>query len=73
MPTLTDHGNMLTLDMLLEHIPAIGRRTLKHWLQVNPDHFRERCVVKVRRKLFFDLEGMERWLCEHHASTTSKG
>jgi hypothetical protein len=73
MPTLTDNGNLLTLDMLLEQIPALGERTVKHWLQRNPDHFREMCVVTIGRKLYFDLAAMERWLLDHRGRATRKG
>ena len=65
MPILTDHGNLLTMEMLLAQIPALTERTLRYWMQTNPDRFREHCLVIVRRKTFFDLQGLERWLLDH--------
>ena len=73
MPTLTDNGNMLTLDMLLDRIPALKERTVRYWMQSNPDRFRERCVMTVGRKLYFDLAAMEQWLLEHRGSSVRKG
>jgi hypothetical protein len=63
MSTLTAH--LMTASMLIEQFPAIKLRTLKHWLQVDPDDFRARCVVKVGKKIFYDLDAIEIWLLEH--------
>ena len=32
MPILTDHGNLLTMEMLLAQIPALTERTLRYWM-----------------------------------------
>jgi hypothetical protein len=68
MPILTDHGNLLTMDMLLAQIPALTERTLRYWMSSNPDRFREHCVVIVGRKTYFDLQGLERWLLDHRGA-----
>jgi hypothetical protein len=68
MPILTDQGNLLTMAMLLEHIPALTERTLRYWMATNPDRFREHCMVMVGRKSYFDLQGLERWLLDHRGA-----
>jgi hypothetical protein len=72
MPTLTE-GNMGTMDMLLDRFSALKERTIRHWLQSKPDRFRERCVMTVGRKLYFDLAAMEQWLLEHRGASVRKG
>ena len=68
MPILTDHGNLLTMAMLLEHIPALSERTVRYWMSRNPDRFRQHCLVIIGRKTFFDLGGLERWMLDHRGS-----
>lgn len=68
MPILTDHNNLITMDMLLAQIPALTKRGVLYWMSSNPDKFRERCVVMIGRKTFFDLEGLERWLLDHRGA-----
>lgn len=67
MPTLTRSRpkDLVTMQMLLDHMPALEERTLRHWMSKNPDDFRKRCMVTIVRKTFFDLPAIEAWLEEH--------
>lgn len=63
MSTLT--ASLLTAAMLYQRFPALKKRTLQHWLQVDPQDFRSRCVVKVGKVMFYDLHAIEIWLGDH--------
>lgn len=63
MSTLTT--KLMTAEMLYERFPALKKRTLQHWLQVDPQDFRSRCVFKVGKVMFYDLDAIELWLRDH--------
>lgn len=50
---------------MVNQAPSISKRTLRYWLAVNRDSFRDRCAVKVGRLVFLDRTAVEAWLEEH--------
>jgi len=38
---------------------------LKHWLNSNLDDFRDRCAVKIGRRILLDQTAVEQWLEAH--------
>jgi hypothetical protein len=38
---------------------------IKHWLNSNLDEFRERCAVKIGRRILLDQTAVEAWLEAH--------
>ena len=57
--------NLLSLEMMAEQAPSLSKRTVRHWLAVNRDGFRDRCAVKVGRLVFLDRAAVDEWLEEH--------
>ena len=55
MATLTGSRprDLVSMETLLQHIPALEERTLRYWMSSNPDNFRERCMVIVGRGRLF--------------------
>ena len=63
MPTKVE--DLLDLKALTARSPCLTERLLVYWRQTNPNHFRDRCVVKVGRLCFFDVAAVEAWIDEH--------
>jgi hypothetical protein len=59
---------LVTMQGLLAQFPALSERTLRYWMQTDPDDFRKRCMLVVGRKSFFDLPGVEVWLLDHRGA-----
>ena len=67
--TTTPLAMLVSLDMLTEQCsPAITPRMLKHWRDSNLDGFRDRCVMKIGRRLLFDRSAVEVWMEEHRGN-----
>jgi hypothetical protein len=64
MPTLT----LLSLEQVAERYPALNKRLLQHWIQIDCDGFRERCTIKVQRRRFVDAEEVLAWLEDHRGA-----
>ena len=67
--TTTPLANLINLEMLEQQTPAITRRMVKHWHDSNLDGFRDRCVMKIGRRLLFDRTAVEVWMEEHRGNT----
>lgn len=63
MPTTVE--NLLSLEMLAQQTPAINVRMLKHWLHLNLDGFRDRCAVKIGRRVLLDSHAVTSWVEAH--------
>ena len=63
MPILFE--NLLSLETMASQAPSISKRTLRYWLHLNLDGFRDRCAVKVGRLIFLDRPAVEAWLAAH--------
>jgi hypothetical protein len=55
----------VSLELLAQQTPAISKRMIKHWLNSNLDEFRERCAVKIGRRILLDQTAVEAWLEAH--------
>jgi hypothetical protein len=55
----------MSLELLAQQTPAISKRMLKHWLNSNLDDFRDRCAVKIGRRILLDQTAVEQWLEAH--------
>ena len=63
MPILFE--NLMSLETLASEAPSISKRTLRYWLHLNKDGFRDRCAVKVGRLVFLDRPAVDAWLAAH--------
>ena len=65
MPTTTTLANLMSLDLMAEQTPSINKRMYAHWLQTNMDGFRDKCAVKVGRRVLLDAAAVAAWLDAH--------
>lgn len=63
MPILS--ANLLSLSAMASQAPSISKRTLRYWLDLNKDGFRDSCSVKVGRMIFLDRLAVDAWLAAH--------
>jgi hypothetical protein len=50
---------------MAKQAPSISMRMLRYWLEQNRDGFRDRCAVKVGRRVLLDGVAVQAWLEEH--------
>lgn len=54
--------NLLSRDQLIKEMPVLKGHMLSHWLQKNVEGFRDACVFKVGKRVFFDRAAVETWI-----------
>jgi ribosomal protein L34 len=57
---------------MAQQTPSVTKRMLTHWLASNLDGFRDRCAVKIGRRVLLDREAVEAWIEAHRGKTEAE-
>ena len=65
-------ANFVRVTPMAQQAPAISEHMLKHWLPGNLDGFRDRCAVKIGRRVLVDQAAVAAWLDAHRSKTAEE-
>lgn len=63
---MRDHSRLITVADLAKLRDAAGRivypaSTVRGWISGDVDEFKTRCVVQIGRRVYVDLDALEKW------------